>query len=215
MYDEDALLPLSGLQHVTYCARRAALVHVEGEWADNVYTVQGNHVHERVDETGAVHEVRAGVRIVRRMALRSLALGLSGIADLVEFEGDAESDGARVIPVEYKRGTRKHERAFEVQLCAQALCLEEMLGRPVPIGALYFGESRRRLEIDLDEALREETRAAARRLHEIAASGVTPPFEPGPKCEKCSMAEPCGIRFARTRRSAAEYVELLFAEDGG
>lgn len=213
MYDEDELLPLSGLQHLVYCARRAALVHVEGEWADNRYTVEGVHLHERVDGAAPVCEWREGVRIVRRMPLRSLELGLSGTADLVEFHRDTPGDAERALPVEYKRGARKRERAFEIQLCAQALCLEEMLGRPAPTGALYYGESRRRLELPMDATLREETRDAARRLHEIVDRGVTPPFERGPKCERCSLAGPCGIRLARARRPADTYVERLFAPE--
>ena len=215
MYAEDDLLPLSGLQHLTYCARRAALVHVERLWAENVYTAEGRHLHERVDEAGPPREALGGVRVVRRMPLRSLALGLSGTADVVEFHPGAATGGPQVpLPVEYKRGQRRQEDAFEVQLCAQALCLEEALGVPVPEGAVYFGLTRRRLPVPFDAALRERTREAAHRLHAIVASGRTPPFEPGPKCEKCSLAGPCGIRIARARRPAARYLDALLAEDG-
>jgi len=134
---------------------------------------------------------------------------------VVEFHPAPGDRPPTPVPVEYKRGERRQEDAFEVQLCAQALCLEEMLGVPVPAGAVYFGLTRRRLPLLFDEGLRERTRAAAQRLHAIVASGVTPPFEPGPKCEKCSLAVPCGIRFARARRPAARYVEALFAEEAG
>lgn len=213
MFNEDELLPLSGLQHLIYCTRRAALVHIEGAWADNAYTVEGVHTHERVDEAGPRQEERGLVRIVRRMPVRSLVLGLIGVADVVEFRRESPGDAERAVPVEYKRGTRKRERAFEVQLCAQALCLEEMLGAPVPTGALYFGRSRRRLEVIMDASLRDETREAARRLHEIVAAQVTPPFEPGPKCRHCSLAGPCGIELAGARR-AMTYVEELFGAEG-
>lgn len=214
MYAEDDLLPLSGLQHLTYCARRAALVHVERLWAENVYTAEGRHLHERVDETGPPREAFGGVRVVRRMPLRSLALGLSGTADVVEFHPSAADGGPQVpLPVEYKRGQRRQEEAFEVQLCAQALCLEEMLGASVPEGAVYFGLTRRRLPVLFDDALRARTRAAARRLHAIVASGVTPPFELGPKCDKCSLAGPCGIRIARARQSAGRYLDALLIGD--
>lgn len=214
MYVEDDLLPLSGLQHLTYCARRAALVHVERLWAENVYTTEGRHLHERVDDTGPPREAFGGVRVVRRLPLRSLALGLSGIADVVEFHPTASGGPLTPLPIEYKRGQRRQEDAFEVQLCAQALCLEDMLGVSVPEGAVYFGLTRRRLPVPFDDGLRERTREAARRLHEIVASGLTPPFEPGPKCEKCSLAGPCGIRIARARRPAGRYVDALFTEDG-
>ena len=135
---EDALIPLSALQHQLFCPRQCALIHVEGLWAEDGATAEGRILHERVD--AGRPERRPGVRIVRGLALRSLALGVSGIADVVEFSGRPP----RPFPVEYKRGKPKAHRADEVQLCAQAICLEEMFGGEVGEGALFYGTTRRR-----------------------------------------------------------------------
>ena len=155
---EDALIPLSALQHQLFCPRQCALIHVEGLWAEDGATAEGRILHERVD--AGRPERRPGVRIVRGMALRSLALGVSGIADVVEFSGRPP----RPFPVEYKRGKPKAHRADEVQLCAQAICLEEMFGGVVGEGALFYGTTRRRHPVVFDAALRmltAETAAAA------------------------------------------------------
>src|SRR6266567_7026185 len=144
MYDEEDLLPLSALQHLVFCERQCALIHIEGVWADNALTVEGSHLHDRVDEMGPRIESRGDLRIARGVALRSLRLGLSGRADVIEFhrvtEGGVELAGVsglwRPFPVEYKRGRPKRDRCDEVQVCAQARCLEEMLETAVPAGAL-------------------------------------------------------------------------------
>src|SRR4051812_29295938 len=190
-FTEDDLLPLSALQHLLFCERQAALIHVEQLWAENPLTVQGRQLHEKVDS--AAGESRGDVRVARSLPLRCLRLGLSGRADLVELhrvsdDDDAGEPGAvlpgvagrwRPFPVEYKRGRPKPYHADEVQLCAQALCLEEMLGTPVPAGALFYGQTRRRHDVPFSEALRGETEEAAARLHRLLASGVTPsPLRP-------------------------------------
>ena len=222
-YEEDDLLPLSGLQHVFFCPRRAALVHLEGLWGDNLYTVEGRRLHERAHETGT--EVRGDVRITRGLLLRSLELGLVGKADIVEFHrlsGAAEGvqlAGAqglwRPLPVEYKRGRKRHEKSFEVQLCAQALCLEEMLDVPVPAGAIYYGKSGRRMEVSFDDALRTETRKAAGLLHRIIAARKTPPAHYEKKCESCSLLEVCMPRATGTGRSALRYLREIVEISGG
>jgi CRISPR-associated exonuclease Cas4 len=138
MYVEDDLLPISALQHLLFCERQCALIHVEQVWAENRLTVEGRHLHERVD--GGEHETRGGLRTARALPIRSLRLGLAGRADVVEFHASEGAAGPpRVVPVEYKRGRPKSHRADEVQLCAQALCLEEMLGVHVAAGALFYG----------------------------------------------------------------------------
>jgi CRISPR-associated exonuclease Cas4 len=182
---EDALIPLSELQHQLFCPRQCALIHVEGLWAEDGATAEGRILHERVD--AGRPERRPGVRIVRGMALRSLALGVSGIADVVEFSGRPPQP----FPVESKRGKPKAHRADEVQLCAQAICLEEMFGGEVPEGALFYGTTRRRLTVAFDAALRgltAETTAAARAN---IVAGRTPPPVRTPACRRCSLQVLC------------------------
>jgi CRISPR-associated exonuclease Cas4 len=203
MYDEDELLPLSALQHLVFCERQAALIHIERVWADNPLTVEGSHLHERAD-TGE-SESRGDVRIARSLPLRCLRLGLSGKSDIVEFHRIADEvpdpiTGSEVpgrsglwrpFPVEYKRGKPKLHQADEVQLCAQALCLEEMLGVAVPAGALFYGQTRRRLDVRFDPDLRSATEEAAERMHRLIASGQTPPPVREPKCDQCSLFDLC------------------------
>jgi len=208
-YAEDELLPLSGLQHLVYCERQAALVHVEQVWVDNVSTVEGSNLHEKV--TSGHPETRGELRISRDLPLRSLRLGLSGRADVIEFHrvGEAAGEGSRVLdwpgrwlpyPVEYKRGQPKRHRADEVQICAQALCIEEMLGVSVPEGALFYGQTQHRKEVTFDAELREITIAAALRFHEIFETRLTPPavYEKE-RCDECSLIGLCQPGAARRR----------------
>ncbi len=180
------MLPISALQHQLFCPRQFALIHVERQWAENLHTVEGRLLHDRVDAGGG--ETRDGVRISRAVALRSDRLGLVGVADVVEFH----DEGRRPVPVEYKRGRPKAHRADEVQLCAQGMALEEMLDREVPRGFLFYGKTRRRQAVELDGALRalvEETAGAARRL--LTAGRTPPPVFEKRKCEACSLTEIC------------------------
>ena len=182
---EDALIPLSALQHQLFCPRQCALIHVEGLWAEDGATAEGRILHERVD--AGRPERRPGVRILRGLALRSLALGVSGLADVVEFSGRPPHP----FPVEYKRGKPKAHRADEVQLCAQAICLEEMFGGEVAEGALFYGQTRRRQTVAFDAALRAltaETAAAARA--NIAAERTPAPVRT-PACRRCSLEDLC------------------------
>ncbi|HRT04752.1 MAG TPA: CRISPR-associated protein Cas4 [Kiritimatiellia bacterium] len=188
-YSEDDLLPLSALQHLLYCERQCALIHIEQVWSENRFTAEGRLAHDHVHSTG--HETRGDMHIARDLSLRSLRLGLIGKADVVEFHG------ATPYPVEHKRGHSKSNRCDEVQVCAQALCLEEMLGKPVPEGALFYGEPRRRTLVTFDPALRAETEAAAARLHRLLESGRTPPaVYDKAKCERCSLLDLCKPRIA-------------------
>jgi CRISPR-associated exonuclease Cas4 len=218
MFTEDDLLPLSALQHLLFCERQCALIHLEQVWVENPLTVEGRHLHERVDSRQG--ESRGEVHLARGVPLRSLRLGLSGKADLVEFQRlPAGEPGARLpghpgswrpYPVEYKRGRPKTHRADEVQLCAQALCLEEMLGAAVPAGALFYGQTRRRQEIRFDAPLRELTESTAERLHRLIASGVTPPPVREPKCDRCSLLDVCMP--AAPSHSVRTYLELALGE---
>ena len=222
-YTEAQLLPISALEHFQFCPRQFALIHIERQWTDNVMTVQGRALHERTHEPGT--EARGAVRLTRALRFRSLRLGLSGMADVVEWhrvEGDtvgvplAGVGGRwRPYPVEYKRGKAHEERCYEVQLCAQALCLEEMLGLALPAGALYAGATHQRREVEFDEALRAETAAAAGRMHDLFAAGRTPPAEYGRKCRSCSLYELCLPKLCGGGHSVRAYLEQAFGGPPG
>lgn len=195
-WSEDELIPLSGLQHLVFCERQFALIHVEQVWTENVLTVEGRQLHEHVDEATA--ETRGDVRIARGVPLRCLRLGLVGRADVVEFTRDPHGailSGCagrwRPFPVEYKRGRPKSHRADEVQLCAQALCLEEMLQVGIERGALFYGRPRRRTEVEFDPELRGLVERAAARAHELIERRHTPLVKKEPKCDSCSLLENC------------------------
>jgi CRISPR-associated exonuclease Cas4 len=183
--EEEALIPLSALQHYLFCPRQCALIHVEQLWAEDVATTEGRLLHERVDSGRG--ERRDGVRILRGVALRSLSLGVSGIADVVELHGDPP----KPLPVEYKRGRPKTHRADEVQLCAQAMALEEMFDQPVERGALFYAQTRRRHEVGFDAELRALTAATARAARDDIAAGRTPPPVHTPACKRCSLLTLC------------------------
>ena len=151
--DEDDVIALSALQHYLYCPRQCALIHVEQLWAESRHTAEGRLLHEKADQPKM--ERRKGVRVVTAMPLAEVRLGISGIADVVEFH--QEPHGEQAFPVEYKRGRPKAHRADEVQLCAQALCLESMLDQQIHAGALYYGATRRRVDVCFDDELRQLT----------------------------------------------------------
>jgi CRISPR-associated exonuclease Cas4 len=233
VYKEEDLLPISLLQHLIFCVRRAALVQIEGIWEDNLFTVEGSHLHKKVDDEIPT-ESRNDIRISRGLLLRSTELGLSGKADVVEFQRISDEaiissitmeERASAIPlagtgglwkpypVDYKRGRMRHEEGFEAQLCAQAICLEEMLGCSVPEGAIYYGKPRRRLAVVFDGALREKTKEAARRLHELVASGRTPQARYEKKCEGCSLFSMCMPKITGSRRSVRGYMEKALDQE--
>lgn len=201
MFEESDLLPLSGLAHLLFCERRWALIHLERIWEENQFTAEGRVLHEKVHEGGA--ELRESVRIERGLPLRSLRLGLVGQADVVEFPPPPEPP----FPVEYKRGRPKPDESDAAQLCAQALCLEEMLGMAIPSGALFYGKPRRRVLVEFTPELRLVVEQAARRMHELSLSGVTPPGRYEKKCRGCSLHELCLPRAIRPDRSAVEWLE--------
>jgi len=231
-YCEEDLLPVSALQHLVFCERQCALNLVEQAWTDNALTLEGSHMHRRADETGARREMRGDMIVTRGLALRSLRLGLSGRADVVEFRrvsppSDSTAELADMaagiplpaasgswipFPVDYKHGRPKPDRSDEVQLCAQALCLEEMLRVAVPCGALFYGKTQRRHNVNFDVRLKELTETTTARLHQLIASGVTPRAVREPKCERCSLLERCLPEAMSSRRSASRYLEAAVAE---
>ena len=209
MYTEDDLLPLSALQHMVFCERQCALIHVEQTWTENGRTAEGRIMHERVHDES--RESRGDVWIDYGVSLRSLRLGLIGKADVVEFH--RLPDGAWLpFPVEYKRGKPKADECDKVQLCAQAICLEEMLCVKIPEGALFYGQTRRRLDVVFDEALRRETEETARRAHALIASGRTPPPVYEKRCESCSLMAECLPKTIQKRRSVKNYLARILGE---
>jgi CRISPR-associated exonuclease Cas4 len=176
-------VPLSALQHYVYCARQCALIHVERVWAENFLTASGRSMHERAH--GGPDESRPGVRIARGLSVSSRRLAVHGVCDVVEFHADG-----RVVPVEYKRGTP--HRADEVQLCAQALCLEETLTMEIPHGFLFYGKPRRRGRVEIDEGLRGITVSVINATRRLLAENLVPPAEyERRKCGGCSLSEIC------------------------
>ena len=206
-YTEDDLLPLSGLQHLLFCERQCALIHIEQVWAENLFTAEGRIMHERVHE--ADRESRRDIRIEYAMPLRSLRLGLIAKADVVEFHRDKEhpDDVWRPFPVEYKRGKPKKDNYDKVQLCAQALCLEEMLDVEIPAGALFYEKTRRRQAVVFDSVLRRETEDASKRFHELVESEVTPKPVYSKKCNNCSMYDLCMPKTVAKARSIDNYLK--------
>jgi len=211
MYAEDELIPISALQHLVFCPRQCALIHIEQVWTENVFTAEGRGLHEKVHETEA--ESRDGVRIVRGLRLRSLELGLVGQAYVVEFHAEAGGvavpglDGRyRVFPVEYKRGKPKIDVCDEVQLCAQAMCLAEMLGASISRGALFYGRPRRRTEVEFSKTLRQQTRDTAGQLHELFRSRQTPKAAYAKKCDSCSLLERCMPKITGIKKNIRHYL---------
>lgn len=239
------LLPISALQHLLYCERQCALIHVEQVWAENQFTAEGNVLHEKAHE--GPDETREGVRIARGLPVKSETLGLSGQCDVVEFHRAGTrcaasgwsiraaagfASGCQVIPIEYKRGKPKAHQADEVQLCAQAMCLEEMLfvastgsrseapllsianrSYMIPEGRLFYGQTRRRVDVSFDEELRLLTTRAAQRLREMIANRATPPavYEER-KCEACSLKDLCMPKAMRFQKGAGAWFRRQMAE---
>ncbi len=181
-------IPISALQHYLYCPRQCALIHVEQLWAESRHTAEGRVLHERVDKPQG--ERRRGVRTVTAMPLAHAGLGLTGIADVVEFHQGA--DGEIAFPVEYKRGRPKAHRADEVQLCAQGLCLEAMLNQSIAEGALFYGETRRRMAVPFDAELRQLTHDTITATRALLTSDKTPKAPYSAKlCDACSLVDLC------------------------
>jgi CRISPR-associated exonuclease Cas4 len=182
---EEEWVLVSALEHYSYCPRQCALIHVERIFDENVFTLQGRDVHERAHEDAPSEEVD-GVRIERGLPIWSEQLGIRGKADVVEFLPDGTP-----YPVEYKRGPRRRHPHADIQVCAQALCLEQMFGRPVPRGAVFHHKSRRRREVEFTPELRQATETAIREVRALLLSGETPPPPADARCPTCSLIEAC------------------------
>ena len=209
MFAPEDCLMISDLQHFRFCRRQWALIHLEQQWAENLRTVEGKFLHERAHNE-QLQERRGDLLTVRGLRVQSLTLGLSGICDVVEFRQDARGvplsgkEGQWLpYPVEYKRGVPKQDGCDELQLCAQAMCLEEMLCCEIPEGALYYGEPRRRLRVSLTKELREEVRSDAAQMHALYRRGHTPRVRRTKSCNACSLKELCLPKLMKSRAVSA------------
>jgi CRISPR-associated exonuclease Cas4 len=208
-YSEEDLIMISALQHIAFCERQCALIHIEQIWDENLMTAQGRIMHERVHEQD--RESRRDVRIEYGLPLRSLRLGLIGKADVVEFHR-IEKDTWLPFPVEYKRGKPKPDDCDLIQLCAQAICLEEMLSISVPQGAIFYGRTRRRLDVSFGDDLRRTTEETAEKAHRLIALGVTPPPVYEKRCERCSLIGVCLPKAIGKKSSVKRYLARMSEE---
>lgn len=211
-YSPEDMLPLSGIQHFIFCRRQWALIHVERQWQENALTAEGQIMHSRVDDPFFT-ERRKGVIVTRSMPVASPSLGLFGVCDVVEFAQSPQGvslpgyEGYFLpAPVEYKRGKQKQEQSDEAQLCAQAICLEEMLAVPIPAGYLYYGQTRRRVTVEFTNELRSLVRKAAQEMHMYFQRGHTPKVKPFKGCRSCSLADVCLPSLQSHLLSASSYI---------
>lgn len=211
-YTDEELLALSGIQHFCFCRRQWALIHVERQWEENLRTAEGHLIHQRVDDP-FFNESRGDLIISRAVPLVSYALGLYGVADVVEYirsEDGVSLPGREGLwmmrPVEYKRGKPKIDERDEVQLCAQALCLEEMFDTRIDRGDFYYNEIRRRVPLLLSAELRERVYALSKEMHGLFAGGVTPPAEVSRKCNLCSLQNVCMPKLTKKPHSVRKYL---------
>lgn len=219
MKEEDYLI-LSGIQHFAFCRRQWALIHIEQQWSDNYWTVAGQLMHEKAHNDELI-EKRGNRIIARGLRVSSATLGMTGQCDIVEFHEDKEGikiwgyDGNwEIVPIEYKRGEPKQGIEDEVQLCAQAICLEEMFITNIEYGYLYYGENRHRVQVDLTEKLRESTRINAQEMHSLFDRGYTPKVRKSNKCRSCSLKDKC-IPKLQSKQNVDEYIERHVRKEDG
>ena len=217
MYCEDDYLLLSGIQHFAFCRRQWALIHIEQQWEENLRTIDGKIMHERAHD-GRSNERRGGIIITRSMAVSSAMLGIQGACDVVEFHEDP--DGIKLhgrrgrfkpLPVEYKKGRPKEGDADALQLCAQAICLEEMLVCEIGKGYLYYGEAKRRTEVEFSSVLRDKVRLMTEEMHEFFGRRYTPKVKTGKFCRACSLQDICLPKLYRTK-TVSSYIKSRLEE---
>jgi len=238
MFAEDDFLMLSALQHFVFCQRQCALIHIEQAWTENMFTAQGRILHDKVHEQKS--EVRKDCRVERDMPIHSFELGLVGKTDVVEFHRTEDGKGWIPFPVEYKRGKPKQDDSRPsrpakrdglrvaitdsnsvaasccdtVQLCAQAMCIEEMLKVSIQCGAIFYGRTKHRLDVQLDEALRQKTKGTVRELHSFLEAGKTPAPVYAKKCETCSFIDECLPKIVGKKLSVKDYLKNNLTTEG-
>ncbi len=211
-YSEDDLLPLSGIQHFAFCERQWGLIHIENQWVENVRTAEGRILHRRVDDP-FLNETRGDIKTARSVPLASRTLGLFGVADVIEIQKTpGEGSGVRYSIIEYKRGKPKPDERDEVQLCAQAICLEEMLNITLDCGYMYYGETKHRHRVLLDGFLRDRVKTLTRRMHELWARGETPSATRGKHCKNCSLTGICVPKLEGGKNKAKLYLDKILTE---
>ncbi|MCB8815259.1 CRISPR-associated protein Cas4 [Desulfosporosinus shakirovi] len=216
-YQEDDFLLLSGIQHFVFCKRQWALIHIEQQWQENLRTVEGAILHEKTHDN-TIKEKRGDLIISRSMGIFSRTLGITGACDVVEFHKSRDGvtlygrEGTyKPVPVEYKRGKPKLDNADVLQLCAQAMCLEEMLLCTIPEGFLFYRETKRRLKVLLDEEIREQVKAICKEMHELYDRRYTPKVKPTKGCKACSLSELCLPKLCKNP-SALAYMKKNVSE---
>ncbi|SET03533.1 CRISPR-associated protein Cas4 [Anaerobranca gottschalkii] len=219
-YSEDELLMLSGIQHFSFCQRQWAIIHLENQWKENLQTVEGNIIHNKVNDP-YILESRGKTFVARSVPLISYQLGLYGYADVVEFI-KVEKEGVAIrgkrglwtpIPVEYKRGNPKPDERDEVQLCAQAICLEEMLQLSIQKGYIFYHAIRRRTEVVFTEELRSLVKKLSKEMHETYKRGVTPKGVYSKKCKLCSLFDLCQPKILNKKITVKEYIKKGLDEE--
>lgn len=218
-YTPDNTLALSGIQHFNFCRRQWALIHVERQWKENALTVDGRILHRRADDP-FFSEVRNGVVIARSMPVVSYRLGLYGVCDVVEFTPDdngvllaGRAGRFRPMPVEYKRGKEKMDGSDEVQLCAQVICLEEMLSTCIERASFYYGETRRRVDVEIGQELRDRVANLAREMHSYYDRGYTPRVRVTKACKSCSLQDICLPELEKNKMTVAAYIQKHVEDD--
>jgi len=218
-YQPDELLPLSGIQHFCFCRRQWALIHVECQWQDNLLTVEGKLLHERADDPFFT-EVRGGIIRSRSVPVVSYSLGLNGVCDVVEFTPDENGVHLKgrngtylAVPVEYKRGKKKFDHSDEAQLCAQAICLEEMLSIKIPKAFIFYAQTRRREEVILSDELRDFVNKMTEEMHSYFRRGYTPQVKPSKACQSCSLKDICLPKLQKQVKSASSYIQFHLDQD--
>ena len=226
-YTPEDLLPLSGIQHFLFCRRQWALIHIEQQWKENALTAEGRIMHKRADDPFFT-ETRNGVITARSVPVASYRLGLSGVCDVVEFHpspsgrGDGGEGGVKLpnreglylpSPIEYNRGKEKRDHSDETQLCAQAMCLEEMLSTNISRGYLYYGETRHRIEIEFTSELRTLVQDMSAEMHNYFSRGYTPKVKTHKGCRSCSLADICLPVLQEKVIAASRYIKQQIEND--
>jgi len=210
--EEEELLPLSGIQHLAFCERQWGLIHIEQEWKENLSTAEGRLLHQRVDDPYFI-ETRGDVKTVRSVPLYSSVLGLYGVADVIELHKEEEFEGhLQYSIVEYKRGKPKTDDRDEVQLCAQAICLEEMLNIELGYGYMFYDKIKHRYKIEFSDILRKRVKSLSEQMHALYSEGKTPPPVKGKKCKNCSMKEVCLPGLGKKSKKVKNYLEEMYKE---
>ncbi|MHB1688596.1 MAG: CRISPR-associated protein Cas4 [Ignavibacteriaceae bacterium] len=205
MYTEDDFIMISALQHYVYCPRQCGLIHVEDAWHENLYTVRGNILHEKVDTD--TYETRGTLKTVRGLRIHSVEYGIVGRCDVVEFRETKTGD--EIMPVEFKSGEPKEDISDKVQLCAQAFCLEEMLSINVKRGAFFYGKIRRRDVVEIDNELRSQTASIIGSVREIVSKKIVPTADYSAKCRNCSLENICQPK-AMNKKKLNSYIKGLY-----